>query len=764
LILGMESDGAARTYPPHTPLRDLLSTNVPPQATVQVVCSPAPQDTVRQTMRVLHFGFNIEAWRGKQGTHGGSPIGPSASVITTTASASRGSRANEGSGGNLKRFSSPPGVSQSLSFNVDHQSLSMADAEKFDIAKEGAQRVGDTSKRELELSNSQTRSPTVLHSSREVDTTPSQLPPPSVMLADHGRQQTQETQARRRIAALEVQVRELEASNEALQRSRDAAVRERDRVELELRSKSSLWADLQRAHTKAKQENADYAQLVQKLLQQVRILEKDTSRQKRQDMSVVKELRQVREEKKELEEQLTRLRKEVMLFRRDATYRAREATLSRIVPSEISVPPQGTTRAASSSSLSSLAARGVLHRKPPEQQHASALPSSSSAALSGKGRGRGSVRAFSVQRRGISARGTSPRARRLYDTFTDDDNNETKLNTNAAEEVEAGAAEEHATQPSAAASPPAPPSAGSQRITDITLEELRWRNRHLEQEVSRLQERLLGALTTASSPARGSGASPSVACAICDTMRERAEFYRTELTHVRDEKDRLLKLLGSSRADQQVCDGDEGAVEDRGVRKSNQLDRPANGASSASKLLPFPPPSLLSSREDTATRGVAAALLAGCASLQIQLECAQAALDQRLHRTTSSPADASTRQTDPLSHISTQVLVQHREAVAALAESLRRVAEKPATCSSFLVSTSSSPSRTRGDDAIRYSPDLLPPIPRTATAGNVETLAGHLTFEAERCRHLRAFIPTFAQLAVATEHLLMRLEATEPNN
>lgn len=59
---------------------------------------------------------------------------------------------------------------------------------------------------------------------------------------------------------------------------------------------------------------------------------------------------------------------------------------------------------------------------------------------------------------------------------------------------------------------------------------------------------------------------------------------------------------------------------------------------------------------------------------------------------------------------------------------------------------------------------LLPPVPRCATAADADTLTNYLSFEVERCQHLRAFIPTFAQLAVATEHLAMRLEATDANS
>ncbi|KEG12966.1 hypothetical protein DQ04_01301100 [Trypanosoma grayi] len=52
-------------------------------------------------------------------------------------------------------------------------------------------------------------------------------------------------------------------------------------------------------------------------------------------------------------------------------------------------------------------------------------------------------------------------------------------------------------------------------------------------------------------------------------------------------------------------------------------------------------------------------------------------------------------------------------------------------------------------------------VPSRATAAEAELLSSLLLFEVERCSRLRAFLPTFAQLGVATEHLKMRVLPAE---
>ena len=818
LLLGMDCEGDARTYPPHTLLRDLLAQNVPPKATVQVLCLPAPQDTARQTMRVLHFGSTVEAWRSKLeasntvNTDAFIKKGSGSSASCSLLGAEDGHRRLGESRATLLSRTAP---SRSVSFSVDRARSFASKADPY----EGSNRSRSSSSGSgSSCSTTSAIGPArytasreevgnvTLHSSHHYrDSTPAQLPPPSLTTAaaDDRRQRARELedaqlrqqQLRRRVAVLEGRVKDLEVSNTALQAARDAAVREKEQVAVEMRTKSSTLVDLQRAHHKAKQENADYAQLVQKLLQQIRVLEKDTGRQKRQDMAVVKELQQVRDEKTELELQLARLRKEVMLFRRDATYRAREATLSRIVPNSVSIPAQGATAAAARTSSSSTWSSRRARLKQLQEQ-ASVLSPGSTSALAGGGRGQRAAsllgsRQLNNDRGGVhnssSSRRSSPRARRLYDTSTDDDEDGRgeKTSRDGGDKNRGRGGAITPISPHLSSVDPA------QRVTDITVEELRWRNRHLEQEVTRLQERLLSFLTATPETAHkrsipssslpptsqetGDGV-PSSTCATCAVMRERLTYFQKELARVRDEKDRLLDLLrisskeevglldgrGSTRGDDMSSATRSAAERKKETKEGGRHTRegsPEHDRDSRLLRLSSSAPTLV---EGQTTHGVAAALLAGCSSLQAQLGCAEAVLNQRLHHTKMS--DTAAQHTDPLSRLSARVLLEHREAVAALAESLQHIAEKPATSPSlFATSSLSDRSHARGSSDSRQQLSLLPPVPRTATAGNAEILANYLTFEAERCRHLRAFIPTFAQLAVATEHLLMRLEATEPD-
>lgn len=777
LILGMEAaDGEGRTYPPQTPLRDLLKHSTPAEAVVQVVCLPAPRETVRQTMRVLHFGSAIETWRSR-GARGRSSSNQELSALHTSFSA------GSGTGARPKHFTRPAAAaSPSVSFEMDsagHQRGADAshtqrhagigprntadDATPLHSPESSDESGGDhdggrggrgsssssTASQpqryvpSTESSGAALRRDTVLHHGA----TPEHLPPSTVDRAAAVRDHEKEEQLHRQVRSLEARLADMTRGEAALQMERDDAVREKERVQLALRSKESMWADLQRAHNKAKQENADYAQLVDKLLKQVRVMERDTSRQKQQDMSVVRQLRQTREEKAELEAQVTRLRKEVMLFRREATYRAREATLSRIVPSDISVPaPQS---------------RAALLR--------SGATSRSSSALAGTARVDASLISSSSVAPPRRGRRPSPRARRLYDSSSSADGanegEDAAATKNPANSILDSPAVQHSAHP-----PDAAP-AQSRRVTDITVEELRWRNRHLEEEVNRLQERLLRALASENRAAAATAANHSTpsavgaTCPSCDNMRERAEYFSAELAHVREEKDSLLDLVKSSNSSKVVSakkvrfpkkeeeEAEEGKASDASAAAEEEEEEGTSSRKDKRSL------SAVTRHVAGATHDVVAALLTGCASLQSQLASAQAVLDRRLHHATH---------TDPLSHVSLRVLLEHREAVAALSESLRCVADKPATVASPYASPSTLANQSAVIDGNTSSPPqqrvCLPPVPRCATAGNVEVLTGHLAFEAERCRHLRAFLPTFAQLAVATEHLLMRLEATEPES
>ncbi|KAG5495521.1 hypothetical protein GH5_03183 [Leishmania sp. Ghana 2012 LV757] len=704
LILHMQADGAARTYPLRTPIRDLLEKNVAPQATVQVLSVPAPQDTVRQTMRVLHFAATVEAAQ----SSGGADV-TDASVSAVPYSRPLRRRTPSSSPAPSKLFSRPATSPASSAVEVSHTGDHGAESVPRLAAAPTSVRAG------AEETNRTGSSSSNADDFRE--RTPAQLPPPSVQL-DRDRQRGREQQLLKRLAALEEQLRSSEEQYHRAQAERDRAVEERSDLERELRGKTSLWADLQRAHQATKKGNADYAQLVERLQRQVRTLEREATRQKRQDATVVKQLRQAETEKEELAVQLTRLRKEVMLFRKDAIWRAREATLSRIVPSATSVQ----------------APRAAAQRQPLKSRHPrqSTSPSVCFTSTSGVGR-------------------HSPRARRLYDSASD---------------VEESSGSKNVDAPSLAQEQRA-------RSTATTVDELRWRNRHLQQEVNRLQERLLATLTAAAkretAEAAGSGSTADERrcsdCPMCDVKQERIVYLQTQLAHALAEKDALLRLATSSPAslpprEPQPIIG--GSLERSGRRTTRSPSRPddvmhglSDDRGEAAGTHSTSIPSKVSPTD--CTQRVAAALLTGCASLDAQLACAQVTLSRRLRDGTSTSAPATNELFDPLSQLTPLVLQEHQDAVAALADSLRHIAEKPA---SRLAPTGTAAPPASSQDARAVARSLLPPIPRCATAADADTLTNYLSFEVERCQHLRAFIPTFAQLAVAAEHLAMRLEAT----
>ncbi|KAG5470614.1 hypothetical protein LSCM1_01860 [Leishmania martiniquensis] len=705
LILHMRAEGAARTYPLHTPLRDLLEKNVAPQATVQVLSVPAPQDTVRQTMRVLHFAATVEAAQRNGG----------ASTADALLSAGSFSRP-------LRRRAASSSPARSTLFPRPETSPGSS-----------AMEVSYTGEKSVECSPRPARAPPPLHPDVEVtnrsgsscskagglrERTPAQLPPSNLQL-DRDRQRAREQHLLKRLAALEEQLRSSDEQRNRAQAERDRALQERDNLERELRSKTSLWADLQRAHQVAKKESADYAQQVERLLRQVRTLEREATRRTRQNATVLKQLRQTETEKEELSVQLERLRKEVMLFRKDAIWRAREATLSRIVPSVTSV----------------LVPRVAAQRQTSKSRYARqpTPPRASFRSKSGLGR-------------------HSPRARRIYDSTSDAEGSPASKDDGAP-----SLAQEQQT-----------------RLTATTVDELRWRNRHLQQEVDRLQERLLASLTAAAKreAADSAGSGPMTDsrrhgdCPMCDVMQERIEYFQTQLAHALDVKDALLRLTTASPASFPARDTNPftAANVERSCRRTtpspsrrsevvhNLRGDSGEAAGTRSTITP--------AKECPAdcTQRVAAALLSGCASLAAQLACAQVALSRRLCGDNPTGPPAAHERFDPLSQLSPLVLQEHQHAVASLADSLRRIAEKPA---SRPASTANTSFPTSSQDAGAATRLLLPPIPRCATAADADTLTSYLSFEVERCQHLRAFIPTFAQLAVATEHLTMRLEATD---
>ncbi|CAM43026.1 conserved hypothetical protein [Leishmania braziliensis MHOM/BR/75/M2904] len=706
LVLHMRADGAARTYPPHTPIRDLLERNVAPQATVQVLIVPAPQDTVRQTMRVLHFAATVEAAQ----NCGATAVMDEESGSMASNSRPPRRRAVQLSPAPSKLFSRPRASPTPLAVDASPTRNKGADSSPQPVVTPAALH--------LDVDESSRSDSSCYNADIVRDRTPAQLPPPSVQL-DRDRQRAREQHFLKRIAVLEEQLRSSEDQCHRAQITRDQALEERNGFERELRGKTSLWTDLQRAHQTTKKENADYAQLVERLVRQVRTLERDATRQKRQGSMVVKQLREAETEKETLMLQLTGLRKEVMLFRKDAIWRAREATLSRIVPGEASVPePRAAAQRQSSQSR-------PAHQPGPR-----------------------SVSFTSTSGVGLH----SPRARRIY---------ERPSNTEGFSESTNGDAPSLAQEERG-------------RLTTITMDELRWRNRHLEQEVNRLQERLLATFTaTAKRDTTRDASSGSMSdvrcyggCPMCDVMQERIEYFQTELAHVREEKEALVRLMSTSSASfppRNTKTPISANLERSCSRvmhsppRSSEVRRDGSeedGVTPSSRSTPHPAKSSFSG----CTLRVAAALVTGCSSLEAQLACAQMALSCRLRSDTSASAQGNSELFDPLSQLSPLVLQEHQEAVAALADSLRHIAEKPASRPAATGPTAFPASSRDTAAAARW---LLPPIPRCATAADVDTLTNYLSFEMERCQHLRAFIPTFAQLAVATEHLTMRLEATD---
>ncbi|KAG5496271.1 hypothetical protein JKF63_02572 [Porcisia hertigi] len=704
LILHMQADGAARTYPLHVPLRDLLENNVAPHATVQVLCVPAPQDTVRQTMRVLHFAATVEAAQSS-----GVAPGLDASVSMPRYSRPLHRRRMPLSPAPSKLFSrsATSATSSSMEENPTHRKGSassprpavMQSALALDVV--GGAKCGSTSS----------------SASGFRERTPARLPLPNVQL-DRDRQRVREQHLLKRIAALEEQLRNSEEQCHSAKAACDQAVQERDKYERELRGKASLSMDLQRIHQATKKRNADYAQLVEKLAGQVHTLQRAAARQRGQGAAVVKQLRQVEAEKEELTKQLTRLRKEVLLFRKEAICRARRTTQWRIAPIEATVPSFQASE----------------QRLPLQPQNVRQTMSSSVS----------SAPASAEER-------NSPRARRIYDSTS---HVEAALGTKDVDTI-------------------SPAEEQQAHLAAITVDELRWRNYHLVQEVDRLQERLLAALSAAAKREATEGTASDLAkverheggCLMCGRMQERVEWFQKRLADVLHEKDALQHPTATSSAPfpPGVSKTTDAANLERSCSSSTYSRSPSfelRGHNNDNR-------NGLTNRRSTSqpaqtsptntTQSVAAALLTGCASLSAQLACAHSELARRLLSDASASKSANSELFEPLSQLSPLILHEHQEAVSALADSLRRIAERPA-----------SRPATRGSAAFPISvrdagavvQPLLPPVPRCATAADADTLTNYLSFETERCQHLRAFIPSFAQLAVATEHIAMRLETT----
>lgn len=115
---------------------------------------------------------------------------------------------------------------------------------------------------------------------------------------------------------------------------------------------------------------------------------------------------------------------------------------------------------------------------------------------------------------------------------------------------------------------------------------------------------------------------------------------------------------------------------------------------------------------------VVRSMVSGCSSLIVQLQVLAAEEDAAF-----GP------------HARGSVAHQHIKAISELKDAIEEIASRKSTASSA--------------------------IPSTAMASDCELISQFLTFEVERLTHLRAFIPTFAQLGVAVEHLKMRRQSRQ---
>ncbi|EKF33299.1 hypothetical protein MOQ_002836 [Trypanosoma cruzi marinkellei] len=165
------------------------------------------------------------------------------------------------------------------------------------------------------------------------------------------------------------------------------------------------------------------------------------------------------------------------------------------------------------------------------------------------------------------------------------------------------------------------------------------------------------------------------------------------------------------------------------LRLTEELDRSYKEKKKLRSLVAVP--SVLSSHTPATVRDdvvsvVAASLMTGCESMCAQLN--------------HTEAEFRRKEEQGAKHLfSGSVFREHMEAVAALETAVRDISGR----------------RYRGAECYESI------VPAIATAADAEHLSSLLSFELERGTHLRAFVPTFAQLSVATEHLKMRVFPSE---
>lgn len=259
------------------------------------------------------------------------------------------------------------------------------------------------------------------------------------------------------------------------------------------------------------------------------------------------------------------------------------------------------------------------------------------------------------------------------------------------------------------------------RVMRVTLEELRRRNRELQQSLADAEERAKRQQEAAAAPPRPS----TTVCTSCEQLQERLVYFMRELANTRREKDQLVQVIVAKEAQHS---------------KQHLPQEDVQGTAGGSVRL------------------IVSSLLEGCASLRSQLHAIQEAISVAGCDAAAPPRSRG----NGSAGIDPCVVCEHLRAVEALDRSIREIGSR--RCRAFSAPQATSIlGKRHGEQGTTEDTDAVADdgcaVPRAATAGDIAAFTSLLTFEAERVTHLRAFLPTFAQLAVATEHMRMRLRS-----
>lgn len=731
LILGMRGALGERTYPPYSPLLSLLQEIVSPDSALHVVAIPDPTSEPRTSMRVLRFVAEVEGKLRQDGAVSGegaagdstvhqtsvSGRGPPPTTTATTVRASHGQTGQRGP--SLDRRATPRSRSVTQSPERSSRGATPHPPELAAAASappppvlagtprrlQSAPPVSATSGagRTQPLASGPAGQPD--HSSSFLNVTGlERQPPPLPSSAASAREQFLTS----RIAALESDLRDVTVQRDAAEVARDHAQRHAESMQYALRTKHDQLINLQRSEAKLRTENEEYTRVVPKLLKRLSTMEKQRDDHTVKYSELSRREQEAQSKLKTLQSTVSELRKAVAAYERKETIRLRESLL-RSIPSDASNTTFGT-------------AEGKVSGKP--------------------------------RQRTTHEKGGAT-----------------------------GAGSENGT-------------ASHERVTSIAVEELRRRNTELEGELTRLRTVIArDALSAVNGDVNGSVDStrgarrrssslsgttttvpssalppPTSACAECQRLHQRLHHYMLELAAVRKEKDQLVQLVNRQRtqggmsapyAATPTLVPSEASSDTLPSVNVEAAPPTARLASSSTAHSDVDLPSTLSSapRSAALAAGVTApltqaggpntccavhrivsALLAGAASIQTQLDCVAAVLARRVALAAPNEASSASTAQDPLSGLSVHMVREHIQAVSALADSIRDV----------------------GSRAWSAGMEEATALPRTATAGDASAITSALTFEMERCTHLRAFVPTFAQLAVATEHMNMRMHTSQP--